>query len=134
MWLNFLPATGKHLQWPVIEFNGSDMAHKANEHLPREVLKQLEELGQRVRTARIRRRLGTEELAQACGIGRRTLYRIENADPGISLGTFMSVLWKLGLLDSIRGVADPDTDDHGKILEAAARPQRARAPAVDNDF
>jgi transcriptional regulator with XRE-family HTH domain len=110
------------------------MAQKITEQLPREVLKQLEELGQRVRIARVRRRLGTEDLAQACGIGRRTLYRIENGDPGISLGTFMGVLWKLALLDSMRGVADPDTDDHGKILEAASRPQRVRAPAPDNDF
>jgi transcriptional regulator with XRE-family HTH domain len=110
------------------------MAQKSREQLPREVLKNIEELGQRVRIARVRRRLSTEDLAQACRIGRRTLYRIEIGDPGISLGTFMSVLWKLALLDGIRGVADPDTDDHGKILEAAARPQRVRAPAPDNDF
>ena len=110
------------------------MAHSSTEQLPREVLKLLEELGQRVRVARVRRRLGTENLAQACGIGRRTLYRIENGDPGISLGTFLSVLWKLALLDGMRAVADPDTDDHGKILEAASRPQRVRTPASDNDF
>ena len=110
------------------------MAHSSTQKLSREVLKHLEELGQRVRIARIRRRLGTEDLAQACGIGRRTLYRIENGDPGISLGTFLSVLWKLALLDGMRAVADPDTDDHGKILEAASRPQRVRTPASDNDF
>jgi len=110
------------------------MAQRQTEQLPREVLKHLEELGQRVRTARVRRRLSTEELAQACGIGRRTLYRIESGEPGIALGTFMGVLWKLGLLDTLRGVANPDTDDHGKILEAAARPQRVRATAPDNDF
>jgi transcriptional regulator with XRE-family HTH domain len=110
------------------------MAQKFTEQLPREVLKQLEELGQRVRIARVRRRMSTEDLAQACGIGRRTLYRIERGDRGIALGSFLSVLWKLALLDTIRGVADPDTDDHGKILEAAARPKRVRAPATDNDF
>jgi hypothetical protein len=50
------------------------------------------------------------------------------------MGAFLSVLWKLALLDSIRCVADPDADDHGKILEAASRPQRVRAPVSDNDF
>lgn len=110
------------------------MARKSTEQLPREVLKHLDELGQRVRIARVRRHLSTEDLAQACGIGRRTLYRIENGDPGIALGTFLSVLWKLGLLDTIHGVANPDTDDHGKILEAASRPQRVRASVADNDF
>jgi transcriptional regulator with XRE-family HTH domain len=104
------------------------------EQLPREVQKQLEELGQRVRIARVRRSMSTEDLAQACGVGRRTLYRIENGEPGIALGTFLSVLWKLALLDTLHGVANPDTDDHGKILEAASRPQRVRAPATDNDF
>jgi transcriptional regulator with XRE-family HTH domain len=110
------------------------MARNLAEQLPREVQKQLEELGQRVRIARVRRSMSTEDLAQACGIGRRTLYRIENGEPGIALGTFLSVLWKLALLDTLHGVADPDTDDHGKILEAASRPQRVRAPAFDNDF
>jgi transcriptional regulator with XRE-family HTH domain len=104
------------------------------EQLPREVLTRITELGQRVRTARVRRRMSTEDLAQACGIGRRTLYRIENGEPGIAMGTFLSVLWKLALLDTLRGVADPDTDDHGKILEAAARPQRVRTSTSDNDF
>lgn len=110
------------------------MAQNTDDQLPREVVKHLEELGQRVRTARVRRRMGTEELAQACDISRRTLYRVESGEPGIALGTFMSVLWKLGLLDTVRGVADPDTDEHGKILEAATRPKRVRASAPDNDF
>jgi transcriptional regulator with XRE-family HTH domain len=110
------------------------MAQKRTEQLPREVLKHITELGQHVRTARVRRRMSTEDFAQACGIGRRTLYRIESGDPGITLSVFLSVLWKLGLLDTLRDVANPDTDDHGKILEAASRPQRVRAPTSDNDF
>lgn len=110
------------------------MTQIAPKQLPREVLSQLETLGQRVRIARVRRRMSTEELAQACGIARRTLYRIESGEPGIALGTFLSVLWKLALLDTLGGVADPDTDDHGKILEAALRPQRVRAAAAENDF
>lgn len=119
---------------PAICANGSNMSRKSTGQLPREVQTCIEELGQRVRIARVRRRLSTEHLAQACGISRRTLYRIETGDPGIAMGTFMSVLWKLGLLESLRGVADPDTDDHGKILEAASRPRRVRTPAPDNDF
>ncbi len=110
------------------------MAQKSGQQMPREVQKYLEELGRRVRIARVRRRLSTEDLARACGIGRRTLYRVETGNPGIAMGTFMSVLWKLALLESLRGVADPDTDDHGKILEAALRPKRVRTPAPDNDF
>jgi DNA-binding XRE family transcriptional regulator len=35
--------------------------------------------------------MSTDELAQACGIGRRTLYRIESGEPGFALGTLMNV-------------------------------------------
>jgi hypothetical protein len=62
------------------------------------------------------------------------LYRLEHGDPGIANGTMLTVLWTLGLLDSASGIADPDTDEHGKILEAARRPTRARAEKLDNDF
>ncbi len=110
------------------------MAQKVTQALPLEVLKSVERLGEGIRTARLRRQLNMDELAQACGIGRRTLYRIENGEPGVAVGSLLAVLWKLGLLDTVRAVADPDGDEHGKILEAARRPQRMRAPAPSNDF
>jgi hypothetical protein len=37
--------------------------------------------------------------------------------------------------DTVQGVANPDDDEHGKILEAARRPERVRSQAAqDNDF
>jgi DNA-binding XRE family transcriptional regulator len=111
------------------------MTHFSNNTPPREVLKRLEVLGEHVRIARVRRSMGTQEFAQECGIGRRSLYRIETGEAGVALGTFLTVLWKLGLLDTMQGVANPDGDEHGKILEAARRPERVRARAPqDNDF
>jgi DNA-binding XRE family transcriptional regulator len=108
---------------------------KFSEPVPYEVQSLLEGLGQRVKTARVRRGLSAQEFARVCGIGRRSLYRLETGDPGVALGTFLSVLWQLGLLESAQGVAHPDQDEHGKILEAARRPQRVRTPvAQDNDF
>jgi transcriptional regulator with XRE-family HTH domain len=110
------------------------MAQQHAAQLPLEVRKSVELLGERIRIARLRRQLSTDELAQACGIGRRTLYRIETGEPGVAIGSMLAVLWKLGLLDSVRAVANPDDDEHGKILEAARRPQRVRARVADNDF
>jgi transcriptional regulator with XRE-family HTH domain len=101
---------------------------------PLEVRQLSAELGRRIRLARIRRNKNQDELARACGITRRTLYRLEQGDSGVSMGTMLSVLWALGLLDSTQAVADPDADQHGKILEAAKRPARARAEKPDNDF
>jgi DNA-binding XRE family transcriptional regulator len=111
------------------------MTQTSSSTLPREILKRLKTLGEHVKVARLRRGMGTQEFAQECGIGRRSLYRIENGDAGVALGTFLTVLWKLGLLDTVQGVANPDDDEHGKILEAARRPERVRSQAAqDNDF
>ena len=105
--------------------------------LPFEVTQSLIGLGQRIKTARLRRQLSQEELARACRIARRTLFSIETGAPGIAIGHIHTVLWKLGLLGTTSGVADPDADDHGKILEAARLGKRVRRPAdkaEDNDF
>lgn len=102
---------------------------------PLEVASATQRLGENIRLARVRRRMSQEELAQACGITRKTLYALEKGAPGTTIATAFAVLWKLGLLDTATALADPDTDEHGRILEAARRPRRVRQPAgSDNDF
>jgi DNA-binding XRE family transcriptional regulator len=103
--------------------------------IPLEVKSATQRLGENVRLARVRRRLSQEELAQACDITRKTLYALEKGAPGASVATAFTVLWKLGLLSTAAALADPDADEHGKILEAARRPKRVRNPVdSDNDF
>lgn len=102
---------------------------------PLEVSTAVRRLGENIRLARIRRRMSQEELAQACDITRKTLYALEKGNAGTSVGTAFAVLWKLGLMSTAAALANPDSDEHGKILEAARRPKRARQPAAsDNDF
>jgi DNA-binding XRE family transcriptional regulator len=104
-------------------------------HLPFEVRQAVIKLGESLRTARTRRQMSQDELATAAQISRKTLYALEKGAPGPTIGTLMSVLWALGLLDTMKAVANPDTDEHGRILEAARRPMRIRAPGnTDNDF
>lgn len=106
-----------------------------NETLPLEVKQSVQRLGKNIRLARVRRRMSQEALAKACRITRKTLYAIETGLPGIAVGTLFSVLWALGLLGSATPLADPDQDEHGKILEAARQPERVRhSPATDNNF
>lgn len=119
---------------------GIDVNQKAHptktDALPFEVRSLAETLGQRIRVARLRRRMEQELLASACGVTRRTIWRIETGEPGVAFGTILTVLWKLGLLKSAASIADPDHDEHGKTLEAAQLPQRARRnnDTLDNDF
>jgi DNA-binding XRE family transcriptional regulator len=100
-----------------------------------EVTSATRRLGENFRLARLRRRMSQEELAQSCGITRKTLYALEKGAPGATIATAFTVLWKLGLLNTAAALADPDADEHGKILEAARRPKRVRHPAdSNNDF
>lgn len=103
--------------------------------VPYEVAIAARKLGEKVRLARVRRRMTQDELATACGISRKTLYAIEKGSSATTVGTLFSVLWKLGLLESAAELADPDKDEHGKVLEAARQPKRVRhAMEIDNDF
>ena len=102
---------------------------------PLEVASVIKQLGENIRLARIRRHLSQEDLAQACNIARKTLYALEKGAPGTTISTIFTVLWKLGLLNTATELADPEVDEHGKILEAARRPKRVRHPVdSDNDF
>ncbi|MDN4052258.1 helix-turn-helix domain-containing protein [Massilia sp. YIM B02763] len=124
MWVRYYPLFG---------LEGNTL-HK-NSNTPRQVSDALTALGINIRTARVRRRLTQDELAMKCDITRKTVYAIEKGAQGPSIGSVLSVLWALGLLDSVKALADPDADEHGKILEAATRPERVRAYKVlDNDF
>ena len=103
--------------------------------IPLDITTAVQRLGESIRLARIRRRMSQEQLAQACDITRKTLYALEKGNARTTVGTAFSVLWKLGLMGTAAALANPDTDEHGKTLEAARRPKRARRPAVsDNDF
>ena len=103
--------------------------------LPLEVTTAAQRFGENLRLARVRRHMNQEELAQACGITRKTLYTLEKGAPGATIATAFAVLWKLGLLSTAAALANPDADEHGKILEAARRPKRVRHPVdSDNDF
>ena len=86
----------------------------------------LEALGERLRLARLRRRLSAATLAVRAGVTRSTLYRAEHGDPGVSLGTYASVLRVLGLHADLDMVARDDV--LGRKLQDLDLPVRRRAP------
>lgn len=61
------------------------------------VERQMQGLGERLRMARLRRRLSTIVFAERVGISRDTLNRLEKGDPVIALGTYARALRVLGL-------------------------------------
>ena len=95
----------------------------------------LNRLGRNIRTARLRRKLSMEELAERVGISRYVLADIEKGKPTTAIAAYLGALWALGLLRDMREVADPDRDEEGKILERARSPKTApKRKTIDDDF
>jgi transcriptional regulator with XRE-family HTH domain len=101
--------------------------------LPIEPSEWIAQLGQRIRIARLRRGWSVADLASKAGINRNTLTALEMGKPGTAVGVCFTVLWALGLDKSLEAVADPDTDLHGKALEASQRPKRAGKPRKERE-
>jgi hypothetical protein len=93
-------------------------------------------IGERLSTARKRRRLTLRELAAKAGISYDTARAVEAGNLQTGLGAYLAMLWAMGLESEIRAFADPERDDEGKQLEASRAPQRVRhgKAAVDGDF
>jgi transcriptional regulator with XRE-family HTH domain len=103
--------------------------------LPLQVEERVTQLGQRIRTARLRRGWSVADLASKAGINRNTLTALELGKAGTAVGVCFTVIWALGLDKSLEAVADPDADAHGKALEASRRPKRAgRAKEPDDTY
>ena len=95
----------------------------------------LTRLGRNIRTARLRRKLSREELAERIGISRQVLANIENGKPTTAIAAYLGALWALGLHRDMWEVADPDRDEEGKILERARSPKTApKRKSFDDDF
>lgn len=65
-------------------------------------------------------------VASRAGITRSTLYRVEAGDPGVSIGTYASVLRVLGLQTDLEAVAKDDA--LGRKLQDLELPVRRVAP------
>src|SRR5260221_478390 len=94
--------------------------------LPIPVKRALNKLGHDIRDARRRRRIPMAILAQRASISRTTLGKVEIGDPGVSLGTYATVLFVLGMIDRLVDLADPRNDAVGRELEEEHLPQRIR--------
>lgn len=72
-------------------------------------LKILTELGEHIQLARLRRRLSAEQIAERTGISRNTVYNIEQGSPTVAIGSYLQVLFVLGLEKDLSMVAAVDS-------------------------
>ncbi len=90
------------------------------------VRKQLEELGENIRLARLRRSISVELVAERAGISRATVWAIENGSPSVAIGSYAAVLFALGLSSDLSQVASDD--EVGRKLQDLAIIPKKRAP------
>lgn len=76
----------------------------------------------RIREARLRREISQSLIAERASVSRPTITRIENGDPGVSIGAYAMVLQSLGLLEGWSHIADSLGD------QLAEEQLRKRAP------
>lgn len=93
---------------------------------PIPVKRALAKLGSDIRDARRRRRIPVAIMAQRASISRTTLNKVEKGDAGVALGIYAGVLFVLGMVDRLAGLADPATDRVGIELEEERLPKRIR--------
>ena len=98
--------------------------------LPGEVAVALRQLGEHLRTARIRRHESQAHFAKRLLIATSTVRRMEGGDPGIGIATWATALWALGMLPQFRRLAHPDDDTLGKALEIRRLPKSVRISKV----
>jgi transcriptional regulator with XRE-family HTH domain len=96
--------------------------------LPIPVRRALRKLGEDIRDARRRRRIPVAIMAERASVSRTTLNKVEKGEPGVSIGTYAAVLFTLGLVDRLAGLAAASTDVVGLELEEERLPQRIRRP------
>ena len=65
-------------------------------------------------------------VAQRASISKPTLIRVERGDPGVSIASYATVLFVLGLVDRLSDLVDPKNDPVGMQLDEDNLPQRIR--------
>jgi transcriptional regulator with XRE-family HTH domain len=100
-----------------------------------ELVERLRRLGQRMRDARMHRRLRQVDLAKKAGLSRSTIESIERGEASTSLGAYAHTLWVLGLDRELDLLADPGLDREGIALTFSSAEKRVRPRTkLDNDF
>jgi transcriptional regulator with XRE-family HTH domain len=90
--------------------------------------RELTDLGQRLKDARLRRRFSMETVCTRADISRPTLYKVEKGDPSVAMGIYVQVLRVLGLTSDLGLIAKEDP--LGRRLQDESLRIRKRAPRI----
>ncbi len=90
------------------------------------VRRALATLGADISVARRRRSITTQLMAERAFTTRNTLRRIEHGDASVSIASYATVLFVLGMTERLAELADPGADPLGRELAEEQLPKRIR--------
>ncbi len=96
-----------------------------------QVEKRLADMGERIKLARLRRKLPVELVAERAKVSRSSVWKVEKGSPSISMGIYVAVLMAIGLLDDIDLIAKDDI--LGKTLQDLGLPINKRIRRKDEE-
>lgn len=65
----------------------------------------LKDIGENIRLARKRRRLSESLMAERAGLSRSTVQLLEKGKPGVSMSSYVQILFILGLHEELKNIA-----------------------------
>jgi transcriptional regulator with XRE-family HTH domain len=102
---------------------------------PYAVEQALKRLGANLRTARLRRNLTIQEVAEKIGTGPKPVSDAEKGKASTGAAVYMALLWTYALLTPMEAIADPATDKEGLALSGQRERARTGTPQeLDSDF
>ena len=87
----------------------------------------LEQMGEQIKLARLRRKISTELVAERAGISRTTLWAVEKGSPSVAIGIYAAVLHALNDMDKDLLLVAKD-DELGRKLQDLDLVVKKRAP------
>lgn len=93
----------------------------------------LEQMGEQIKLARLRRKLSAELVAERAGISRATLWSIEKGSPSVAMGMYAAALHALNGMDKDLLLIAKD-DEFGRKLQDLELLTRKRAPKESDDY
>ena len=110
----------------ILSHNNYTMAKKTAPLLPASA-EMLRQLGDRLRLARLRRRLTAKQIAERSGMAPMTLRSIERGGSGVTIGAYVAVMQVLGVEGDLDLLAKADAQ--GRQLQDARLSSPARREA-----
>jgi transcriptional regulator with XRE-family HTH domain len=86
----------------------------------------VQEIGENIKLARLRRKLSAEQVSERAYLSRPTLLAIEKGTPGVAMSSYVQVLFVLGLEKDLLKIAEDDK--LGRKLQDAGLIVKERAP------